>query len=166
MTVKAKAITLSIGAVVASSCSTVAYFEGLVPYTYKDPANILTICYGHTGKDVVAGRVASFGECKELLNSDLWRTWVGVRTCIRQEVYIHEAAAITSFAFNVGVHAACSSTMMRLLNDGKPAAVWCNQLHRWTYTTILGVKVQLNGLVKRRIAENKLCLGELNETSG
>lgn len=158
---KAKALALSVGAVVAGAGSTVAYFEGMIPGTYADPVGIPTICYGHTGPDVRMGMRATEEECKRLLNGDLTSHWVGVRKCIKVPLHVHEAAAITSFAFNVGVAATCQSTMLRLLNAGEPPAVWCAQMHRWVYATKLGMKFLLNGLVNRRKEEYALCMSQL-----
>ncbi|MBA8886137.1 lysozyme [Dokdonella fugitiva] len=144
---------------VASPC--VMWFEGMVPHTYRDPVGIPTACYGHTGPDVTLGRSYSADECRRLLDGDLAEAYAAVAQCVRVPVEPYEAAAMVSFAFNAGGHAFCGSTMLRLVNAGADGAVFCQQLMRWTKATVpvIGVKVELPGLVKRRTAEREMCLG-------
>ena len=71
MAVNTKTVSGFAALVLALAAPVVAYFEGYVPTTYADPIGIPTICYGHTGADVVAGRVASRAECETLLHGDL-----------------------------------------------------------------------------------------------
>jgi lysozyme len=151
----------TLAAAIAMSAGTITYFEGVIPYTYADPVGIPTICIGHTGPDVVWGRQASMAECQRLLTADQLSHWRGVERCLQKPVRVHEAAALISFAFNVGVGATCSSTLMRMLNAGAPASQWCQQMDRWVYATKLGVRMVLNGLIKRRAAEREMCLGNV-----
>lgn len=146
-------------AAVAIAAPLVAHYEGVIPHTYADPANIPTICAGHTGPDVVPGRVAQPGECEQLLQQDLGDAFIQVQRCIGVPLKPWQAAALTSFTFNVGGAALCNSTLARLANAGAPPEQWCAQLDRWTYITRAGVAVQLPGLVKRRAAERALCEG-------
>lgn len=137
----------------------VGYYEGMIPHTYTDPVGIPTICIGHTGADVVPGHVATPGECEALLQADLGGAYGDVRRCIGVPLQPHEAAALTSFTFNVGGAALCTSTLARMANAGAPAAQWCPQLERWVYARKAGVLIQLPGLVKRRAAERAMCEG-------
>ena len=75
--------------------------------------------------------------------------------CVVAPLAANEAAALTSFAFNVGTDALCGSTLARKANAGAPASAWCAELDRWVFAH--GVK--LSGLVKRRAAERALCEG-------
>jgi lysozyme len=146
-------------AAIALASPLVAYYEGTVTHTYVDPVGIPTICTGHTGADVTAGKQVTAEQCKALLNEDLREAYVAVQQCVRAPLRDNEAAALISFTFNVGGHAFCSSTMARLINSGAPASTWCHQLTRWTKATHLGVAIELPGLVKRRNAELAMCLG-------
>lgn len=54
-------------------------FEGLRLAAYVDPVGILTIGYGHTGKDVKSGRVITPQKAEDLLKADLEHAAKGVR---------------------------------------------------------------------------------------
>lgn len=152
---KTRIVATAASAVIALAAPLVAYYEGYVPQTYADPVGIPTICYGHTGPDVAPGRDASREECVALLQRDLGSAYGGVVRCIGVPLRSHEAAALTSFAFNVGSTALCDSTLARLANAGAASSTWCAQLDRWVYAH----GVRLEGLVKRRAAERALCEG-------
>ena len=64
--------------------------------------------------------------------------------------------ALTSWTYNVGASAACSSTLARLANAGDWRGA-CNQLPRWNRAG--GVVVR--GLTNRREAEQSICLDAL-----
>lgn len=132
----------------------VMLFEGVERQTYMDPVGIPTICFGHTAT-AKPGMTASTAECKALLQDDMRVALSGVASCVHRELEPHQWAALTSWAFNVGSAAACRSTMVRQINAGAPAEVWCEQLPRWVYAG--GRK--LTGLERRRDAERALCLG-------
>lgn len=148
---------VTIGAtIITMAAGMVAYFEGYVPQTYADPVGIPTICYGHTGVDVTPGRAETREGCRALLEKDLAAAYAGVLRCVRVPLQNHQAAALTSFTFNVGVSALCNSTLARLANTGADPAVWCAELDRWVYSR----GVRLSGLVKRRAAERAMCEGK------
>lgn len=132
----------------------VSYHEGYIPNTYRDPVGIPTICYGHTGPDVTPDRVATREECMALLDGDLLVAWRGVQRCIHDPIEPHQAAALVSFTFNVGVNAMCSSTLARKANAGDWTGA-CAELSRWVYAK----GIRLPGLVKRRADERAMCEG-------
>lgn len=69
-------------------------------------------------------------------------------------------AAFADATYNLGPTIACNrakSTAARLLAAGDYAAA-CRQLPRWSKAKIMGVMVDLPGLVKRRAAETDICL--------
>lgn len=140
--------------VLAICAPIVMYFEGYVPNGYADPVGIPTICYGHTGPDVRVHDNKTMDECKALLEGDLATAYAGVQACVRAPMKDREAAAFTSFTFNVGVGAFCKSTLARMANAGDMKGA-CAQLSRWVYAK--GIK--FNGLVKRRAAERRMCEG-------
>lgn len=161
MTVANKVAAGAAAVVLTMAGGLVTYYEGMVPRTYADAVGIPTICYGHTGPDVTPGRVAKPGECEELLRKDLGAAYWSVQRCIGVRLQPHEAAALTSFVFNVGERALCNSTLARMANQGTPASKWCAQLDQWVYATKMGVKIKLNGLVKRRASERAICEGKM-----
>ena len=148
----------SAGAVIAVSAGAVAYFEGVIPQTYRDPVGIPTACAGETGPHIVMGQTWTMEQCIQMLDESLYRHWMGVSRCMDAEITTNQAAAILSWTYNIGVGAACSSTLARMVNQGAPAEIWCNQLTRWTKAKKMGVTIELPGLVKRRAAEKNMCL--------
>lgn len=42
--------------------------EGVRHNPYKDIVGVWTVCYGHTGKDIIPGKTYTEAECKALLN--------------------------------------------------------------------------------------------------
>ncbi|SEN31335.1 Phage-related lysozyme (muramidase), GH24 family [Duganella sp. CF517] len=133
--------------------------EGLRQVAYYDPPGILTVCYGHTGADVVAKRKYSLDECGALLTIDMQKAVAQVEAC-RPGLPVPVLAAFADAAFNLGPGIACStatSTAARMLYVGDVVGA-CNQLPRWDRARLMGVLVPLPGLTKRRAAERELCL--------
>ncbi|XBC27844.1 lysozyme [Leminorella grimontii] len=131
----------------------VMYFEGYESKPYRDVVGVLTVCYGHTGSDIVPGREYSKAECEELLRQDLAIVQRQVDRLVTVPLPDETRAALYSFTYNVGTGAFSRSTLLKKLNagDGKGA---CNELKRWTYA---GGKVW-KGLVTRREIEREVCL--------
>ena len=130
--------------------------EGLRQYAYRDPPGILTVCYGTTGKDVVAGKKYSLQECKAFLDRDMLKAVQTVEKC-QPGLPENVLAAFSDAVYNLGPSVACESTAARLLRAGDISGA-CRQLPRWVFANVAGVNVKLPGLVKRRNAEMALCL--------
>lgn len=74
MSLKQK-ITVLVGAGASAIALTViAHFEGVRYEPYEDVGGVLTVCYGHTGKDIVPNKTYTKEECNELLELDFMRT--------------------------------------------------------------------------------------------
>lgn len=142
------------GAVLALATPLIQHFEGTVYKTYRDPIGIKTACTGHVDSTLQMGQTFTPEQCSEMLSADLSIAARGVQDCISVPVADNELAAYTSFAFNAGVTAFCSSTMDRKLNSGDHKGA-CAELSKWTFA---GGK-QLPGLITRRAAERALCEG-------
>ncbi len=137
--------------------------EGLYTRWYADIAtpSIATVCWGHTG-DVDKTKTYSLAECKALLNKDMLYAIETVDKC-QPGLPVNVLAAFSDASFNLGTDIACNkrkSTAARLLAVGDYAAA-CRQLPRWSKARLMGVMVDLPGLVKRRAAEANLCLKDL-----
>jgi lysozyme len=130
----------------------VAGWEGLRNVAYLDPVRVPTICYGST-EGVKLGQTKSDEECRAMLKAELGEFMRGVDAAVKVEMPDTRRAALTSFAYNVGLANFQRSTLLRLLNQGHTVAA-CNELRRWVYAK--GIK--LKGLVRRREAERELCL--------
>jgi lysozyme len=132
----------------------IASFEGFRSLPYNDPAGHATIGYGHL---LHLGPVTAFDKKRyphgisqpaafKLLRKDIVRYADAVRANVKVKLYQHEFDALVSFAFNVGIGAFRSSTLLRHLNRGDYNSV-PKQLQRWVHGRVIP------GLVRRRKAE-------------
>ncbi|WP_079907808.1 lysozyme [Salmonella enterica] len=126
--------------------------EGRRYIPYRDVTGVLTVCDGHTGKDIIPGKRYTDAECDALLDKDLKRVKAQVDPLIKVSIPESERAAFYSFAYNVGTGAFARSTLLKKLNAGDHAGA-CNELKRWTYA---GGR-QWKGLVTRREIEHEVC---------
>ncbi len=140
-------------AVLALAGALIVKWEGGGHYEpYIDAVGILTVCYGHTGPDVIKGRKYTKAECDVLLTQDMAEANADVRRCIPVPMLPQIEAALTSATFNIGSRVVCGSTLQeRALANDWPGA--CAQLDRWKYG---GGRV-LRGLELRRADERRLC---------
>ena len=122
-------------------------FEGLRLDAYRCPAGVWTIGYGHTGTDIGQGLKISKQRAEELLRADVLRFEEGVARCAGL-CTPGQFDALVSFAFNLGLGALRSSTLLKLhkLGQHKLAA---SEFGRWIHA---GGK-RCPGLANRRAAE-------------
>jgi len=132
-------------------------WEGRELVPYKDIVGVWTVCEGVTGKAVIPGRRYTDPECDALTQTALGAHYRGVAECIKRPLAVHEMAAIVSWTYNVGVGAACGSTLIRKVNSGLPASIWCPELLKWNKA---GGR-EVRGLTNRRKAELEVCLGRV-----
>jgi lysozyme len=128
-------------------------FEGLRLEAYEDVVGVWTIGYGHTG-DVQPWETLTEAEAEMLLVGDLEETEEGVERLVTVDLDQNEFDALVSFAFNVGLGALKSSTLLKLLNSGNRTGA-AAQFKRWDKA---GGKVYA-GLSRRRAAEAEMFLG-------
>lgn len=131
-------------------------FEGCKLKAYQDAVGIWTIGYGHTGPNVHDGLTITQKQADDILAQDVGRFASGVAANVRVSLTQSEFDALVSFAFNVGLGAFKTSTLLRLLNDDADRNVVASQFLRWNKA---GDKV-LEGLTKRRNAEKALFLSK------
>ncbi|MBG5978582.1 lysozyme [Proteus mirabilis] len=156
MNLKQKVTAVASAGAVSIALTVIGYFEGVRYEPYRDVAGILTVCYGHTGNDIIQGKTYTQQECDELLQKDFIRTQQQVDILVKVPVDDKTKAALYSFAFNVGTTAFGRSTLLNKLNAGDQNGA-CEEMKRWVYA---GGKVW-RGLVSRREAESALCNGSL-----
>lgn len=122
-------------------------FEGCKLSAYKDSVGVLTIGYGHTGKDVKSKMTITQDEADELLKKDIHRFEVHVSEYRKKYKWTqNEFNALVSFAFNIGNIDQLTKNGKR--NKGQIADAIL------LYTKAGGKT--LSGLVKRRKAEYEL----------
>lgn len=138
----------------------IAPWEGVRHEPYYDIGGVLTVCYGHTGSDIIEGKRYTEAECLGLLESDTVKFERAVNRCIKNPLPDYTKAAFVSFAFNVGETAMCKSTLAKLANQGDLTGA-CNQLSRWRF--VKGKEIR--GLLNRRLSEREACLKGAQEWS-
>jgi len=125
-------------------------FEGLELESYQDSVGIWTIGYGTT-RNIHEGMVITEGQATQFLEKDVSETEQAVNNMTSYPINQNQFDALVSFAYNVGITALRSSTLMRKLNAGDVDGA-ANEFQRWVRA---GGKV-LPGLVRRREAERAL----------
>ena len=131
----------------------IADFEGKKLAAYKDIVGVVTIGYGHTGPDVKMGQVITEQQALDLLAKDVSKFATGVTQLVKVPITQNQFDALVSFSYNLGLNTFQHSSILRLINSGKPvqaAAVIKQYDHA-------GGKV-VAGLTRRRLAETALFL--------
>lgn len=132
-------------------------YEGYNPTGYVDPGTggePYTACWGHTGPDVELGVTYTEAQCEAWLEIDLSYFESGVNDAVDCNLTPNEFAACVSFAYNVGLGAFESSTLLRQINAGNFDAA-ADQFGAWVHG---GDGQVMLGLVARREAEKELFL--------
>lgn len=127
--------------------------EGVRYKPYRDVVGIWTVCYGHTGNDIMIGKTYTESECKALLNKDLNTVARQINPYIKVPIPETTRGALYSFVYNVGAGNFKTSTLLHKINQGDIKGA-CEQLRLWTYA---GGK-QWKGLITRREIEREVCM--------
>ena len=127
-------------------------FEGLRLKAYQDMVGVWTIGYGHTGSDVTQGMTITLQQANDLLLQDLAKFETGVTDLVKSKIDENQFSALVSFAYNLGLGALKTSTLLRVINDNPNSLAVGDQMIRWDKA---GGK-QVPGLLARRYAEKAL----------
>jgi lysozyme len=128
-------------------------FEGCRLTAYRDQRGVLSIGTGHTGADVTEGLVWSQAQADAALRNDTSFAAAAINRYVDVALNQNEFDALCSLAFNIGVGAFRSSTLLRMLNMGDhPGAAM--QFAVWDRVN----GEQNAGLARRRSAEQVLFL--------
>lgn len=165
--IAAGALALSAAGLVA-----IANFEGFSDKAYQPiPGDKLTIGFGSTA-GVLPGDTISVPEALDRLEEDTSEAESAVRECVKVPLTQKQFDAFTSLAFNIGRTAFCTSTLVKKINAGDEAGA-CEEIKRWTcgpdptgqyaaqspgHKCGPG-KAPLPGLISRREAEYRMCMG-------
>ena len=147
-------ITVAALAVSATCLVGIATHEGYRSEAYKDTVGIPTVGFGETAGVKMGDKTTPERALVQLLESTEKHA-DAIRQCIKVPLYQHEFDAYVSLAYNIGAGNFCRSTLVKKLN-AKDYAGACEEIRRWNKA---GGKV-LPGLVKRREAEYRMCMGE------
>jgi lysozyme len=151
-----------------------ALFEGFSAKPYKCPAGVWTIGYGSTfyenGTKVTPKDPAiSVDRATSLLSYHMRHFAQTVNSYTTDAIKAHQFDALVDFAYNVGLAALKSSTLLRKVNAKPNDPTISTEFAKWIYggdgsrnkkdddgdglIDEAGEKQRLNGLVKRRTAE-------------
>lgn len=137
---------------------------------YLCPAGVWTIGWGHAiiyNSKLLRGKSnkklayslypggITFEEADVLLTNDLTSFSINVEKLLKVEVSDNQFAALTSFAYNVGIGNLKASTLLRKLNNSDIQGA-ADEFPKWRRAN----GVILNGLVRRRAAERALFLSK------
>ncbi|EMF7563581.1 lysozyme [Serratia marcescens] len=140
------------GGATAIAAVLIPSLEGVEYKPYRDVVGVLTVCYGHTGPDIIPDKTYTEAECKALLDKDLVPFSRSVERSVKVPASEYQKAALISFSYNVGVKAFESSTLLKKLNAGDSRGA-CDEMRRWNKA---GGKVW-KGLINRREVEREIC---------
>lgn len=149
------------GGVLATAMGLVVGFEGYRTNAYQDTGKVWTICYGET-KGVKQGDKATKQQCDNILLQSLLahnKPFESLPVELPDNVHL----ATLDWAYNVGTGNATSSTLWKYLRVGQWEKA-CNELPKWRFVAKQDCAISSNncsGVYKRRILEQKICLGEV-----
>jgi lysozyme len=125
-------------------------WEGCKLKAYLCPAGVPTIGYGHT-KGVKMGDVITEDVANSYLLDDIIEAHKGIDRVVKVSLTDNQLGALTSFVFNLGIGNLTSSTLLKLINQGKYLEASA-QFLRWDKAN----GTTLIGLTNRRAEEMKL----------
>ncbi|MBW7981554.1 lysozyme [Enterobacillus tribolii] len=132
-------------------------FEGCELKAYQDAAGVWTIGYGWTqlvdGKKIREDMTITQRTAERLLRCGVVQYEQGVNKLLKVGVTQGQYDALVSFAYNLGVRALGTSTLLKKLNDGDTQGA-AEEFMKWTKVG----GMQLAGLFMRRTAERALFL--------
>ena len=131
-------------------------YEGCILTAYRCPAGVLTIGYGHTGKDVKENMIITKAQAEKLLKADLVE--FEKKVSAYDSIYHFNAnqfSALVSFAYNIGSIDQLTAKGTRSLEEISEKMLLYNK----------AAGKQLPGLVKRRKAEQELFNKKVTKTN-
>ncbi|MDX7271937.1 lysozyme [Serratia marcescens] len=149
---KKRLLGAATGGAIAIAAVLIPSLEGVEYKPYRDVVGVLTVCYGHTGPDIIPDKTYTEAECKAMLDKDLQPFARSVERSVKVPASEYQRAALISFSYNVGVKDFESSTLLKKLNAGDSRGA-CDEMRRWNKA---GGKVW-KGLINRREVEREIC---------
>ena len=134
--------------------SLIRQFEGLRLTSYRCPAGVWTVGYGHTS-GVVLGMKITKEQAEEFLKKDI-ETAENIVNAECLNLRQCQFDAIVSFVFNVGGGNFRKSTLLKKTKANPDDNSIMDEFLRWVYAK----GVVLPGLQKRRLAEMRLYFSE------
>lgn len=132
----------------------VKHFEGCRLHPYLDAVHLWTIGWGRRISDSAVKQYwngVSQDQADKWFNDDIQGFALGVTKLLQKPVEQHEFDAVVSLAYNIGIGALKTSTMLRLLNEGDKNGA-SKEFRKWCHA---GAHV-LPGLLRRRTVEQNM----------
>ena len=126
-------------------------FEGCKLTSYLDSVGVCTIGWGSTGSDIKPGMTITQEEADRRLRDHLAGVEERIEVLVTIPITQNQFDALCSFAYNLGVGALRTSTLLKLINLGDFGSA-AKQFLRWDRAG----GVSLAGLTRRRRAEMAL----------
>ena len=117
------------------------------------PGDVPTIGFGTTG-GVKMGDTIEPPQALSRKLADIQKFEGALKQCVKVPLHQHEYDAYLSLSYNIGSGAFCSSSLVRVLNQGQYDAA-CREILRWDKFK----GAPLRGLTIRREREFKQCMG-------
>lgn len=150
--------------IMSAAESLIKDFEGEYLEAYLDPVGIPTIGYGtiynyDEKRPVKLGDKIDKETAIRFLRTECAKIIPQIKKLVRVPINQNQLDSLTSFVYNVGIGSLKNSTLLKLLNEGKPKNEVAEQFLRWNKATNSnGVLITLPGLTRRRFAEKSLFL--------
>lgn len=93
-----KLVAAAAGGAMAIAAILIPSLEGVEYKPYRDVAGVLTVCYGHTGPDIIPGKTYTRAECNALLDKDLIPFARSVERSVQVPATEYQKAALISFS--------------------------------------------------------------------
>jgi lysozyme len=143
----------------SKAASIIAIFEGKKLKAYQDQAGIWTIGFGSTynideNRKVKEGDTITEATALRWLKTITANLQADIKNLVTVPVTQNQLDSLTSLAYNIGKTAFAESTLLEMLNAGKPKIQVADQFLRWNKVK----KVVNQGLVNRRLKERELFL--------
>lgn len=118
---------------------------------YRDAVGVWTACTGET-KGVRPGQTFTKQQCAEKLAARTREFNAGVERCVHRPMTVGVRIAFIDTAYNIGIGGFCSSSIVRLYNEGKTRQA-CDAIGRYVYARGRWLK----GLANRRKDVIEIC---------
>lgn len=135
----------------------IKHFEDFRSNSYKCPAGVWTIGYGHT-KGVKEGQTIDEKRGEVLLRKDIAWAEKAVRDLVMLEIAQYQFDALVSFVFNMGREAFRTSTLLKYVNTAQ-FDLAADEFDKWVYSRGKALK----GLIARREVEKELWRGIIHQ---
>ena len=139
----------------------IAEREGFRSDPYHDSAGYATVGYGERLTDQLGADLSQWAsqtepEAREWLSRRVQATLRNIEHLVTADLDDYQAAALVSFAYNLGVSSLAESKLLLMINGDSPAGVVIGEWVTWDKERVGGRLVRSRGLSTRRALEAML----------